>query len=257
MDKQIDIAKEYLELAKIDLKSAKLLYDSKIYSIAIFELQQAVEKVTKSFVLVMKSNKEPFFKIEELRNHDSVNFLIKVIERYIKLIDEEYNKKDDFADSIKNGIKNILNEQKEKIKGINGKEDKEEINKQLSLLNQVKDFDIVNISKENMATILKNSYNINLPQNEIDKRYNELKNNVNNNDFLRLLNKIFLPLSLLGAITLRHEQSTRYPFEIENKKPITKMVPKEYRIGLGVVDTFSDMEKLLKSVIIKLEEEIK
>src|SRR3989344_4366275 len=158
MDEQIKIAEEYLELAKIDLKSAKLLYDSEAYNIAIFELQQAVEKVTKSFVLVIKINNQTFFKIEELRNHNSLNFLIEIIERYIKLIDEKYNKKDDFADSIMNGIKDILNEQKDKIKNINGKESKEEINQQLVLLKQVKDFNIINISKEDMILILKEKY---------------------------------------------------------------------------------------------------
>ena len=106
-----------------------------------------------------------------------------------------------------------------------------------------------------MILILKEKYKVNLPDKEINKKYDELKKNINSIDFLKLLNKIFLPLSLLGAITFRHEQSTRYPFEIENKKPIIKISPKEYKKGLGVVDTFLDMEELLKSIIVKLEEE--
>lgn len=255
MVEQRKVAKEYLEIAKMDLCAAKLLYDAGKFNIAVFELQQAVEKVTKCFILVMEDNKEPFFKIEELRNHNSLNFLIQIIERYIKLIDEKYDKKDAFADNIKNGIKDILNEQKKRIKDINGKEDKEEINNQLVLLNKFKDFNVTNISKDHMVLILKNNYNITLSKKDIDKRYNELKNNINKVDFLKLLNKIFLPLSLLGAITFRHEQSTRYPFEVENKNIVIKITPKEYKNGLGIVDTFPQMEELLKSVIVKIEEE--
>lgn len=258
MSKQIKIAKEYLEFAKIDLIASNLLYQNNIYNLAIFALQQAVEKTTKCFVLIMEINNEPFFKISELKNHDSLKFLIDVIERYIGLVEQKYKGSDSFAINIKEGVKKILQEQQEKIKNINGIEDKEEITKQLNLLYNIQDFNVSNISKEEIALILKEKYNLALSEEELNNKYNVLKENIEKVSFLRLLNKVFLPLCFLGAITVRHESSTRYPFErVENEEPIIKIPLDKYNKRLGVIDTFSDTAALLQRVILGLEEEFK
>jgi len=44
----------FLEIAKMDLKAAKCLYDQALYPQAIFSLQQSVEKALIAFALIMK-----------------------------------------------------------------------------------------------------------------------------------------------------------------------------------------------------------
>lgn len=45
-------ARSFINSAKNDLKSAKVLYDAEIYPTAVYHLQQAVEKFVKAYVLV-------------------------------------------------------------------------------------------------------------------------------------------------------------------------------------------------------------
>lgn len=49
--KNKDLALDFLNEAEIDIKTCHALYNKKIYSRAIFSLQQAVEKATKGYVL--------------------------------------------------------------------------------------------------------------------------------------------------------------------------------------------------------------
>jgi len=261
MDEQIKIAKEYLELAKIDLKSAEILDEKQIYNVSIFELQQAVEKVTKSFCLGIKINNKNIFTLKDMKgkgSHDPLKFLIEIIERYISLLSED-EKLDEFSIKIKAGVIQQLNLQKTKISQITGKEEFDEINSQLNQLNQIKDFNITNIPKEQIKLILSASYGMNLTEEEFDVKYIELKDKISKNDFLRILDKIFLPLSLLGALTFKHEQTTRYPYEgiDEFGKLLFNIKPKEYKLGFGVVDSFKNLKELLAFVINKLEIELK
>jgi len=261
MDKQGIIAREYLELSKIDLKASDKLYEEKIYNISIFELQQAIEKATKCFCLGIKINNQTLFSLGDMKgkgSHDPLKFLIEVIEKYISLLPND-NQLDVFSIKIKTGVIQQLNLQKNKLSQITGKEGVEEINPQLEVLNQIKDFNISNIPREQIKLILESSYGIILTEDEFSIKYQELIQKINENDFLRILNKIFLPLSLLGALTFKHEQTTRYPYEaIDNAgNVLANIKPEEYKIGFGVVDSFKSLKELMNFVINNLEIELK
>ncbi|HJH28225.1 MAG TPA: HEPN domain-containing protein [Methanosarcinaceae archaeon] len=51
----MNLAEEYLKIAKKDLKATKILYENKLYAQAIFYFAQSVEKANKGFALT--SNK--------------------------------------------------------------------------------------------------------------------------------------------------------------------------------------------------------
>ncbi|MFA5518243.1 MAG: HEPN domain-containing protein [Spirochaetota bacterium] len=261
MSQQENIAKEYIELAKIDLNASNILYEREIYNISLFELQQAIEKLTKSFCLGIKINNQSIFTLKEMKGkgaHDPLKFLIEIIEKYIALLPED-NVLDKFSIKLKSGVIQQLNLQKTKISQITGKEGVDEINNQINQLNQIKSFNITNIPKEQIKTILSTSYSMNLTEEEFNEKYSELKDNIKNNEFLKILNKIFLPISLLGALTFKHEQSARYPYEFidGSGKPISHIKPNEYKKGFGVVDSFKNLKELTEFVIKELENEIK
>lgn len=261
MSEEKEIAKEYLELAKIDLTASHILFEKKIFNVAIFELQQAVEKITKAFCLGVNINNQTLFTLREMKgkgSHDPLKFLIETIERYIDLLSK--NKTfDEFSIKVQAGVIQQLNLQKAKIFQITGKEEIEEINIQLNELKQIKDFRISNLPKEQVKVILQGIYKVNLTNEEFDSKYLELKDSLNKNEFLRGLNKIFLPLFLLGALTFKHEQSTRYPYESldASGNTIFNLKPKEYQASLGVVGSFKNLWKLTELVINNLENELR
>jgi hypothetical protein len=49
--KETQLSIGFLNCAKEDFESAKILYGHEIYSLAIYHLQQCVEKIWKSFLL--------------------------------------------------------------------------------------------------------------------------------------------------------------------------------------------------------------
>lgn len=249
MDDQIVIAREYLEIAKTDLKSSRLLYEYKIYNNAIFELQQAVEKVTKCFCLNIKVNKNYLFSLDDLKGkegHNSLEFLIKIIDKYIIALE----KLTSIDVNLKSTLLSLLKERRDAMKYINGKETREEIIRELKGVNNFSD---ISLSQFKGALTI---FGPKKSDEEIEKEFQLLNVKVNNNELLNQLNKFILPLVFLGAITFKHECSTRYPFDfIDNQGNINYNIkPEEYKPGLGIIDAFQDVEELLKSVIIKLEE---
>lgn len=78
-ERRISETKGFIEAAEYDLKSSKILYNSKIYPTAIYHLQQAVEKYVKAYMI-------NFFvlNIKEIRDvgHDSPKAFLKLLNKF-------------------------------------------------------------------------------------------------------------------------------------------------------------------------------
>lgn len=259
MEEQIKIANEYLRLGKIDLEAAKKCYNYGIFNIALFELQQAIEKVTKCFCLAVNIWNGSLFSLEEIsHSHNSIDFLMKMLEKFISVLENKNGLKNPLFNVFKSDFIENINRQKEMIKKINGREGFEEINRQVESL---EGFDLSKIGHEQIESIIKENYKgIAGSSVDLKKTYDKALEVIDKEPFFRIFSKIFIPLSLLGALTFKHESSTRYPYKsVDEKGKVDYYVlkPEDYRKGLGVVDAFPKLEDILNKTIQKLEEETK
>jgi len=63
----MNLAEEYLKIAKKDLEATKILYENKLYAQALFYFEQSVEKANKGFALTSNKYSEEYMKKV---NHD-------------------------------------------------------------------------------------------------------------------------------------------------------------------------------------------
>ncbi|MFA5771470.1 MAG: HEPN domain-containing protein [Thermoplasmata archaeon] len=75
----------FLEIAKVDFRAAKLLYGDRLYTQALFYLQQSSEKATKSFCLMSR-----LLDTGEVKNvrHDAIKIFNKAFVKFKKEYDE-------------------------------------------------------------------------------------------------------------------------------------------------------------------------
>jgi hypothetical protein len=260
MVEQKQIAQEYLNLAKMDLEASKILKDRSIINLSVFHLQQAVEKTVKSLCLVLSYDNTHFvFNLNDMKlYHNPLDLLIAIIDNYISELNSYDNQSDTFSTDIKKGVTQQLQERKNAIQKITGKEGINEIKSQLNLLNQIKDSDITNIEKGDVRKILQVNYGKIFSDSDFERVYKKYQENIKKVPLLSLIGKTFLPLSLLGAIAFKHYQSSRYPYERvdNNGLPVIYIRQEEYKVGLGIVDCLEELINLCESVIINLNLQI-
>ena len=206
------IAKSYLDCARDDIKAAKILYESKINPLAVYHLQQAIEKECKSVAIALLCVHPD--KVKEEINHKSPLAFVKLVQStpIVKLI------KSLGAVGIRTDIENLerMTEDRKKREAIL-RASKEEIEDLLEILEKYKR----TMSNEKLIASMKligEIFNIDIDAKAI----------------LELTNG-FIDLYILSCITFPHWLSTRYPDQ--------PLKPDEYRGGLGIFDCF---EKLLK-----------
>ena len=239
-------------MALQDFESVKILYQSKIYSLAVYHLQQAVEKYVKAYVLAFfgLSKKE----MKGYVGHDSPKAFIRLLDRYkrslelflksiqkiggldtqfLKISDEDIRKlvrivnmsRKQIAEMDSNQIKGIINAT---IKIKIALENKEIKNQILGLLSKLK----------NEASEIKSSD----PSEKfiLEKLIDSVDRVLNNLETLLKLSSTFLVLYMLSIITYPHATFARYP----NKT----LPPEKYDENLGIVQYFNEIVKLLDEV---------
>ncbi len=205
------LGKQYLELASIDMKAAKLLYKNEIYNLAVYHLQQATEKTVKGACLTIPINSkgETLLKYQEItKEHDSAKLLVKACEKIQNILNSHKLLKPiascvtPFISRIKQDLKNIY---------AKARQTKQQIKESLNLLN-------------NLTEILQGVLKTN-------------KNPEISNFFLFC----FAPLATLSVVTFPHLSTTRYPDG--------KIKPIEYNKNMiGITQCFNDLLELLKKV---------
>ena len=264
----MNLAEEYLKIAKKDLKATKILHKNRLYSQALFYFAQSVEKANKGFALTSnKYSEKDMLNI----NHDATRIyrdnIIELKKRYENLL-WNLNQLPEFKNTkfVKNlDIENIIKECEESLRKLaeiqKGKIDlifisKREIRKILKEIgendNEIEDA-IINISnftltenewEEHKKDLLKQFEN---PENNnlaplLQKEMNV--SGLNIQEVETAIKKMYMQsfhwmsvsnyLYHLGIITLPHAVITRYPKD--NLSP-TKI----YNQNLPVVRLLPDL----------------
>lgn len=228
----------YLKEAKADIECFNLLYPSQIAR-SIYSLQQAVEKLTKSFMLMLGSLTPKQLSGTHKAHMTIVDMLKeKKFEKIVYLLDykPDYNEKD-FVDSIKKipYPKIAIMTAEELKKGIDESRHIEENNESFFLQIKAKMKEGQTLGK--ISQLIKKQPKI---DDELIKRYIEGIS-------------IFMRLFILSIITCPHVESTRYA---TNNKGID-LKPEDYKAGLGIVDMAQIIAKEASDIILKLEIDLK
>jgi len=218
-DENIDLGKEYLECSKMDIEASKKLYKNEQFSTSTYHIQQAVEKIAKSFGLY-----HGFINVKDLKpiGHNtlkSINYMIKnpLISSALPIM------KNNFHLGLKNDLSDIEDLWKNKEKRIA----------------------IANASYEEIMTIINLTRQIkdNIYAKEIPK-FDDLKEITNDFYFLDFTFD-FLPLVILFAYTFPHEEFTRYPKLEKESKNLT---PFDYNEKLGIVTATPEIIEILEDM---------
>jgi HEPN domain-containing protein len=221
-DKNRKLAVDFLKEAEVDIKACETLYKKKIYSRAIFNLQQAVEKATKGYVLGF--GYIDFFKI---RTHETPKLLLEAtlektgIRDWAKQIsDQQMSMKIEKAyDTLKN-----------------------ETSKQI----------ISQITYEEIKQFLKRIENYAQISIDVNRQiFNQVSNIMASNKPLVFFESMsdWTILYGLAIITHIHESDSRYP-----DVAITPSVA--YTKDLGIVRSTMDVAKRLKKTVRIIEDKI-
>jgi HEPN domain-containing protein len=196
----------FLDEADRDLKSCRALYSKKIYSHAVYHLQQAVEKAMKGYCLGLG-----ILSIQEIRSHDTPYLLLKGLFE-------------------KTGMKTLL----ESL----GEDAKDRLGKAWEAIEKPeKRLEIARMPFEQIINSLNDIDDYELKSQQIGVLLNELAANVK--DRLGPLPleittiSVMANLYILGSVSFPHEEFTRYPDR--------QMTPTEYVPKLGIVKAISKM----------------
>lgn len=273
----MNIAEEFLKIAKKDLKATKILYKNRLYSQALFYFAQSVEKANKGFALtsnkysekdmlnfkhdatriykdniieqkrnyenlIWKLNQLPEFKNTEFVKNLDIESIIKEYEKSLRKLAEIQNGKNDLIYISRREIRKILKEIDEK--------DNEIEDAILDISNftlteneweeQKKDFlkQFENIENNNLVSLLQ----IEMDGNGLNIQEVETAIKKYYMQFLHSMS-VLNYLYILGIITLPHAVITRYPKD--NLSP-TKIYNQNLPIIKLLPDLIEQHSKALK-----------
>ena len=222
-EEQFKIGKEYLRLAEIDLDVARTLYNNQIYNLAIFHLQQAIEKITKCVCLVITIDEKEnsMLTLEEIKKeHNAAKLMLNAAEKIFDILEKQAKKLNLLKEYLVKPYQDLINNLKKELKQLKGRDSKEEIAKTINTTKSLNITQFFNIKK--------------MPKSS------------------QFLNEYFLHLATLGAIVFPHYESSRYPFNDKND-----IHPQEYKpTELGVVDAFDELYNYVRSMLIKIKEKL-
>jgi len=270
----MNISERLFETAIQDLNSVEILYNSSHYNLALFQLQQSVEKFVKSFGIkteiinpkdiTRKINHLPHKvftrlyqnKIEELSKYSGTSLLIPEMipphQRGKSNTKEKLENLKDLHSKVNNAellkIKEIPIEEIEKfIKGAKELEEEPSFNDE-KLFVEIKD-DFVK-TNEHFIEQFKGDENIKKMSEKLISLSDEItKNKVLNHKQNRIQQSKFGYISYvwinLSLITSPHEQSTRYPSTINDDSP-NNLYDKNHNVIKHIPELVEMMRKTIE-----------
>lgn len=238
--KNLRIAKEFIKIAKQDIKDAHLLYHNESFASSIYHLQQAVEKTTKAYgVAFFTLSEKDLQKIKHKTPKAFVMLLKKrYITPYIKLMKSFYP---DLIEGNAQELEKLINSKSLEI----AKFDKNQIEKILELGSQFKE--ISNNKEINDKIKSEISSLLDLRPSEFQNLFSEnVKEKLIKLNISHVLG--FVNLYFLSLITYPHEAYTRYP-----DGPMT---PQDYTMETGIVVMSQEICESLQDSIKRFEEHL-
>jgi len=267
-----------LYCAKEDYKAAKLLSKEKIWSLSVYHLQQAVEKISKGYGLylgIIKKNDlygrkkeikgglltKLFRKNDENKTISHITprtffIFLNNMEKVIDCLNKCNYLKKKINKSDIDKLKKYIERKPERL----AKMDKNEIYVYLELCKKFikidKNVDIRQLRKtikKFKIDLLKNLKKVNLPEHELNSIDRNLTYTHENIDKIIKLFGISGCIFILSVITYPHFSYTRYPDG--------KLKPTDYKPGLGIVDSldkiFIILGNIIKNFDVELEKHLK
>jgi|GEM_PF-3378538 len=225
-DEAISEAYKYLNAASTDLKACHLLFEAQVFPLAVYHLQQAVEKTTRAYTIGLGQ-----LTPEDLKTHRTPLYVLRILgnrpqEEYAFILDSiklDISKDTTYRDNysqVQSLINSDLVGQEDLAKLPYKANDKKElsISTLLTLCDISTDRAVMDKTTEALG-ILSMCSDIDVTQFSIEK-------------LLRPSHAITL-CYLLGAITFVHESTTRYPGSF--------LEPTDYTSSLGIVQALPDL----------------
>jgi len=276
----IPLAKEYLNIARNELKGARALYETGVYPSAVFSLQQSMEKGWKSFGFYFGIITEDDAKSRDIGHKGSrvCNKTIRIFQRMVSGLrqnmqkvrslcnvrpsEEEQNS--DFLKNLESGINQVSMEltqyasDENKYRNLSSEEMREsimEISMMLTVIDKAEE--ILNnptFSSEHYDQIRKNALETGLfafhgiPQAEplIIRMCNEFDDQKGE--------AVITPLLSLAILTQAHEQSTRYVIDGQSPQqtytathPLIQEFPTILQIAERTLDSLNEFYDALPS----------
>jgi hypothetical protein len=242
-------AKSFLGAAEEDFKSAKILYESEIYSAAIYHLQQAVEKFVKAYMLMVfgLTKKE----IRDYVGHDSPKAFLKLLDKFKKVLNPALlltGKAHSFNDQVPkisdqdiHKIENLIKTNRGHIAKMSSKEIEHLITLAYELneiLDNPKNQEMIKDSIISaFEALIKNPNKIGASV----KDRKEIIKMIENTDITFKDHSKIPVLYLLSIITYPHVTFARYPNKI--------LSPDKYDKTLGIVQCFDKIADLLDKMV--------
>lgn len=253
-------AKSFIEAAEHDFKSAKILYESGIYSTSIYHLQQAVEKFVKAYMIqfLVLNKKE----VEHYVKHDSPKAFFRLIEKFKNILSinfsilEKAYMLDSQIPSISiqetHNLEKALKLSKQQIAKMKSEEIEIKLNLAYKSLDIYENQENQGKIKANVAdflmTLRKELTDIdtsNRNQTHIREAITiieGLREKLDGNFFITLRNHSNISaLYILSLITYPHATFARYPNNF--------LSPEKYDTDLGIVQCFDKITDLLDKII--------
>ena len=210
----IDLAERFLKATKGDLEAINILYNKKIYNLAVYHLQQSIEKTIKAYIL-WSGKIKPIDLLSndgKARGHDGLKLILRMLNEsmneYEKLKNELGITEEIIPRELKKELHKANREAKDKDHSA-GTFHIEELRNWLSFTNNLV-IRIVKSDAEKSKEILISSLGKNTVLDSEEERKLELQMKKLENQIINGTSRA-LNLLILGNIMFSHESSTRYP----------------------------------------------
>lgn len=273
----MSIAKRLFETAVEDLKAVEVLYNSRHYNLAVFQLQQSVEKFVKSFGIYTNAIKPE--DMGKTINHLPHKVFTKLFENQISELSKRREKPIFIADLIPPHLRdnNDVKDKLDDIKGLYSEVKKAETRRhEILLLEELQQFingaetlddepsfdeeklledlkiDFVK-TNEHFIDYFKDNENVKSISEELIKNSHEIaQNKLAEYKLDQIRSKKFNYISYvwinLSFITSTHQQSTRYPSAINEDTPNTL-----YDENNVIIQNMPDLIKIMKKTVEKFK----
>lgn len=254
-----NIVKKYFQYAEIDYKSAKLLYDNKIYPSMVFHVQQAVEKLAKAYALylgILKKNELRSKKDIRGVNHESPMAFVLILKKkgamdLILLISTILSLRWKNYESTRKQIEDferLLQKRKELAK-MSKAEIKSLVLKGEEIVNKLSKIDPRIVRGEVQKAKLgfgvgarRMGLTIDVATRKIFSVFGDLKAIKKVFDSLILFAKLYI----LAIITFPHSFYTRYPYD--------DIQMADYKEGLGIIDYAGELLNTIEETMNALKD---
>ncbi|MBU1158846.1 MAG: HEPN domain-containing protein [Candidatus Thermoplasmatota archaeon] len=242
-DEKMVMIKEFIRVSKNDLDASRILYDHELFALAVFHLQQAVEKAIKAQCLLSGLISE-----KEIRTiqHESLRGQQIIANRFSELV-KVHAQENPNLDVVPR-LDEIMGEKRLEMARIDGNG----IDTILSAYDrQIESLDIAKLlTTEKLEPILseirRNSPDLEISDSDAQAILDQFKEL---GPSLICTAENFTFLFVASAITFPHAVCTRYPGG--------EMSPKDYNPSLGIVNRQPELTKRFDKVIEYLELQVR